>query len=327
MRNMDEWLRAAAADQTVMPMLYYPCVRLTDHTVGETVKKGGAAAMAEVMTAAAARFPGLPCLQTALDVTIDPEAFGCCVSYADDSAPRITGTVIADEADAAGLALPGPHAGRQDDAAEAVSLAAAHAGSRPVLANILGPFTLASGLMPFHEAMTAVMKKGGMMHRLCELASDYLIARAKALREAGADGILLDEASGGVIPPRQSAAFSTDYIRRIVDAVQDEHFIIILHNCGNITRAREAIYGTGCRAFSFGNLIDLASVSDKLPDNAWLIGNMDPMLLKNAAPEEVGRAMRELRARMAGCPRFLVAPGCDCPPESSFEALDAMFES
>ena len=54
---------------------------------------------------------------------------------------------------------------------------------------------------------------------------------------------------------------------------------------------------------------------------------MDPMLLKNAAPEEVGRAMRELRARMSGCPRFLAAPGCDCPPESSFEALDAMFES
>lgn len=326
--NMTKWLSDVTKDgKAFMPILYYPCVGLTEHKVGETVASGGASAMVAVMKAAIERFPAMAFAQTGLDVTVDTEAFGCRVEFSEGAAPRTVSSLVTTQEEANALAVPTIHAGRQDDAAAAVKLAKETITDRPVFGNILGPFTLAAGVIPFNEAMFAVMKKGELMHTVCEKCTEYLINRALALKEAGADGIILDEASGGVIPPKKCAEFSSAYIKKIVDAVQDDSFIVMLHNCGNITRMQDSIYATGCRIYSFGNMIDLAGVMEKLPDNAYVTGNLNPMFLKTETKGTIIEETEKLLEKMAGHPRFILAPGCDCPPDIKLENIDGMIEA
>jgi len=46
----------------------------------------------------------------------------------------------------------------------------------------------------------------------------------------------LAEPSAGLLPPDWCDEFSSQYVKRLVDAVQDEGFFIVLHNCGYVTK-------------------------------------------------------------------------------------------
>ena len=59
------------------------------------------------------------------------------------------------------------------------------------------------------------------LHKLLDISTQFLIARAKAYKEAGANGILLAEPTAGLLSPKVCAMFSDQYVKRIVDAVQD----------------------------------------------------------------------------------------------------------
>jgi len=66
-----------------------------------------------------------------------------------------------------------------------------------------------------------------------EKATSFLIAYAQAFKDVGANGIIITEPAAGLLSPLMCASFSFEYIKKIVDAVQDDHFMVILHNCGN----------------------------------------------------------------------------------------------
>lgn len=74
-----------------------------------------------------------------------------------------------------------------------------------------------------------------------------------------------------------AAEFSEPYVKRIVDAVQDDEFIIIYHNCGNNTvLMSDSILRTGCAAYHFGNSIDIHDMLVKVPKDIVVMGNVDP---------------------------------------------------
>ena len=307
-----------------LPILFYPGLALTNHTAEECLKAGGAPAMVDVMEALLKRFPALSTVITALDVTVDPEAFGCETAFSENAAPRTVSALLHTDDDPDTIVLPGPHAGRQDLHYEAVKeMKGRHPNTR-VFGNVDGPFTLAAMLVPFSEAMTAVIRKPDFMDRLSAIATDHIIARARAYKEAGADGILLDEASAGVIPPKFCRKYSTAYIKKIVEAVQDESFAVMVHNCGNIKKMAADFFDTGCRILSVGNAVDIRYLAENKPSGISLCGNLDPMLLKDSDPETVRMRTAELLEKMADVPDFILSPGCDCPPESRLDNIDAM---
>ncbi|MDO4478050.1 MAG: uroporphyrinogen decarboxylase family protein [Lachnospiraceae bacterium] len=327
--NMTQWTEAVIADKNRIfaPIMYYPCTSLVGVKAVDTVKAGGAQAMAAVMKAAADRFPEMAIVSTALDVTVDPEAFGVAVDYDEDRAPHCVSFVIKDEADAEAMTMPSAMTERQVLHYEAVKEAKKLMPEKPVFGNLLGPFTLATSVMKLSDAMLGVMKKGPMMHVVIEKCTEFVINRALAYKAAGADGILLDEACGGIIPPKKCAEFSSAYIKKIVEAVQDDQFAVMMHNCGNIARMLDSIFDTGCRMYSFGNAVDFKLAAEKLPEGALLIGNLDPMLLTEEDDNKVYEETKALIEAMADCPGFVPAPGCDVPTNARLESVDAMIRA
>ena len=41
------------------------------------------------------------------------------------------------------------------------------------------------------------------------------------------------EPLAGLLSPDLAQEFSADYVKQIVDAVQDDNFLVVYHNCGN----------------------------------------------------------------------------------------------
>ena len=65
-----------------------------------------------------------------------------------------------------------------------------------------------------------------------------------------------------------------------------------------------------------------------LPTDAVIIGNLDPAgVLRNGTPEEVHTATIELLEKCGKYPNFVVASGCDMPPQTPMVNIETFFNA
>lgn len=325
--NMDNWSREIieAKDRRYLPVLYFPCVPLTEYTVSETVHDGKK--MAQAMKASIDRFPEMIGAMTGMDLAVDTECFGAKVRFPENAVPAVEHAVIEEASQIAGLAVPSGRSGRVDVFLEAVAEAKTKITDRPVFGGQLGPFSLAANVMQMDKAMMAVITDKEEMHELAAKATAFLIERAKAYKEAGANGIFLAEPTAGILSPKMAAEFSDRYVKQIVEAVQDEYFYVILHDCGSVTKMTEGMYATGAKGFHFGNAVDMATICEKMPQDVLVFGNLAPADLYAKGPQEIKALTAELLEKTRRFPHFVLSTGCDVPPEVKLENIDAMIEA
>ena len=112
-----------------------------------------------------------------------------------------------------------------------------------------------------------------------------------------------------------------------MDAVQDDDFLVIYHNCGNSTiQTIDSILDTGAAAFHFGNAINMAEMMRHIPADVVAMGNVDPAgEFRNGTPESIRAATLRVMEDCCGYPNFVISSGCDVPPLSGWENIDAFF--
>ncbi|MEE0776737.1 MAG: uroporphyrinogen decarboxylase family protein [Bacillota bacterium] len=324
--NMDEWSQEIidAKDRRVVPVLYFPCLSLTGMGIIETVNDGKK--MAQTMKAIIDKYPATIASVTGMDLTVDAEAFGSTVTFKDNEAPSIRTELIKTPEDVQNLKVPDVHSGRVDVFIDAVKEAQNLITDRPVMGGQLGPFSLAANLMEVQAALKCVRKDPDTMKVLLDKATDFLIARARAYKEAGANGIFLAEPTAGLLSPKQIEEFSSVYVRKMVDAVQDSGFYIILHNCGYVTKSVSSMYGTGCKGYHFGNSVDMKDILPQIPANVLVFGNVDPSsVFTNGTPEKMHEVSMQLLEEMKDYPHYVFSSGCDIPPLAPLENVDAFY--
>ena len=264
-----------------------------------------------------------------MDLSLEAEAFGAEIRMGNDEVPTVLGTLISDEDEAENLTIPTAGAGRTGICLEAIRLAAREITDRPVLAGIIGPYSLAGRLMDVSEIMYACYDEPDMVHTVLEKATQFLIRYGTAFREAGANGIVMAEPLTGLLSPALAEEFSHPYAKKIVDALQTEDFAVIYHNCGdNVPHMISGIYGLGALGYHFGDAIDLMRVLPQAPKDALVMGNISPVQeFRGGTPESMAAATRELLRRCGGYPNFVISSGCDIPPQAPWENIDAFFRS
>jgi len=325
--NMKQWLHdlTAARVKKPLPILSFPGIQYMEGvTVRELVQSSElqAACIAQV----AARTDSAACVGF-MDLSVEAEAFGAQTILFDEDVPSVTGALVTSPEEAEALEVPTVEGHRAADFVEAIRLAKEQITDRPVFAGIIGPFSLAGRLVDVSEAMVNCYEEPEMMHVLLEKAAQFLISYAKAFREAGADGVMMAEPLAGLIAPDHEAEFSAPYVRRIAEAVQDESFLVIYHNCGNYTNLMTGSIGNnGCCAFHFGNVVNMAEMLEKMPADKPVMGNLDPAgQLRNGTPDSVRRATQELMEACGSYPNFIPSSGCDVPPMSPWENIQAFY--
>ena len=274
--DMDQWSTGIIEkkERDVFPVLYFPCLSLADMGIVETMNDGKK--MACAMKKIIEKFPSMNAIATGMDLTVDAEAFGASVTFKGNEAPSIREPLVDSAEEVRALKVPDVHSGRVDVFLEAVKEAGKLIPDRPVLGGQLGPFSLAANLMEVQKALKATRKDPDTLRLLLDKATEFLIARAKAYKEAGANGIFLAEPTAGLLSPKQHREFSAVYVKKIVEAVQDSGFYIILHNCGYVTNMVPDMINTGCKGFHFGNAVDMREILPQIPPEVLVYGNIDP---------------------------------------------------
>ena len=317
----------SASPKKPLPILSFPCVSLLGVTVRELISdsdlqaKGMKAVADRVDAAAAVSF---------MDLSVEAECFGAAVTVSDNEVPTVKGRLVNDADEAEALTVPPMGSGRTQIYVDAIQKAAATITDRPVLAGMIGPFSLAARLLDVSEIMMDCYDDPDMVHTVLRKATDFLVTYAKAFEAAGADGVIMAEPVAGLLSPALEEEFSSPYVKQIVDAVQDDGFVVIYHNCGdNVPKMLDSILSTGAAAYHFGNAVDMErDILAKVPADTVVMGNIDPAgVLRMGTPERVREETLALLRRCAKYPNFVLSSGCDMPPLTPWENIDAFFEA
>jgi uroporphyrinogen decarboxylase len=261
-----------------------------------------------------------------MDLTVEAEAFGSTIKFADDEMPAVTSRLLSDARAVEDLTTPSLNSARVPQYLKATKLAAKTITDKPVLAGCIGPFSLAGRLYDLSETMTAVYTEPDTIKLLLKKCQVFLLQYALEMKALGADGIIMAEPAAGLLSPELCDEFSSCYIMPIVRAVQDEHFLFILHNCGNKGHVTRSMLSTGAGALHLGNALDIAGAIQEVPSGILVFGNVDPVgVLKLARPEEVFEATSVLLQRTADSRNFIISSGCDVPPKVPVKNLEAFF--
>lgn len=314
-----------ATHRLAMPVMTHPGIELMGKTVRQAVSDG--TLHYEAMHLLSDRYA--TCAAPAImDLTVEAEAFGATLNMPDNEIPTVVGRLVTDADSVRALKVPELTAGRLPEYIKANQLAAKNITDRPVLGSCIGPFSLAGRLYGMSEIMLDIYMQPDVITELLEKCTELILAYAHAQKEAGDGGIIMAEPAAGLISNDDCLTFVTPYVKRVVDALQDDDFIVVLHNCGNTGACTQAMLATGARAHHFGDKIDMLAALEQLPRDVIGMGNLSPVtVFRMGNAGEVKKATLELLRRTADYNNFIISSGCDTPPHSPIENFDAFFEA
>lgn len=320
------WEAAGRSPKPGLPILSFPAAQKLCVTVPELAKD--AELQARAMELIARETDTLAALGL-MDLSVEAEAFGAKVNFLEGEVPAITGRLVSDEEEARALQVPELSAGRAGVYIEGIRRAKGRIADKPLLAGMIGPFSLAGRLMDVTEIMYACFDEPEAVRIVLDKAAEYLIKYGSAMRRAGADGVLLAEPLAGILSPDMAAEFSVPYVTRIVKELQDGAFGVIYHNCGGSAASMlPAIFSQGAAAYHFGNAVSMRQVLENAPEDVVCMGNVNPAAqFAQGTPDSMGAAVRELLAECGGFRNFLPSSGCDVPAQSGWENIAAFFEA
>jgi len=109
--------------------------------------------------------------------------------------------------------------------------------------------------------------------------------------------------------------------------VQTDDFLVIYHNCGNnVLLMMDSILSTKAAAYHFGNAVSMKEVLRNVPSDTVVMGNVDPAgQIRSGTPESVKAETKRILSECHAYPNFVISSGCDIPPASPWENIDAFF--
>ena len=320
------WEVARSPKKRALPILSFPASQKLNATVEQMVTTPQL--QAQAMEIIACQTDTLAAVGL-MDLSVEAEAFGADVHFFADEVPVVVGQLICSYEDAQNLQVPDLSKGRAGMCVEGVRLAKARISHKPVLAGMIGPFSLAGRLMDVTEIIYTCYDEPETVHMVLQKATDYLIQYGLAMKNAGADGIMMAEPLAGILSPGMAAEFSVPYVTRIVDALKDENFTMIYHNCGNsVSNMLPEIFSQGADAYHFGNAVDMEQVLQNAPADILCMGNIDPATqFTNGTVDSIRQATKHLMERCGGYQNFIPSSGCDIPALASWDNIQAFFQA
>jgi uroporphyrinogen decarboxylase len=327
-RNMKQWIaqQISCKEKQALPILSFPCVQLLDVSVRDLISDS--VLQANGMKAIADRTPTAAAVSF-MDLSVEAECFGSSLRVIEGEVPTVVGAIVSTPEEADDLVIPQVGSGRTGLSINTIESAVELITDRPIFAGMIGPFSLAGRLMDVSEAMIYCYDEPEMVHTLMEKVTRFLIDYCSAYKAAGANGVMIAEPLAGLLSPNLAREFAHPYAKQIIDAVQDDDFAVIYHNCGdNAALMTKDIYSLGAAGYHFGDAIDLAAVLPESPKDALIMGNVSPSKqFCNGTPDTITEETHRIMANCSGYPNFVISSGCDIPPLSSWENIDAFFEA
>ena len=262
-----------------------------------------------------------------MDLSVEAEAFGCKIMFKDDDVPTVRKGIIDDIFDAESIVVPTVGTGRTSVCIKGIRQAKREITDIPVFCGVIGPYSLAGRLFDMTELMMECYDSPDEVAVLLEKVTDFLIAYVKAFKEAGADGVAMAEPAAGLLSPDLADEFSMPYVKKIFDSVNTDDFVIMYHNCGaSVGDMMDSVAQLGADIVHLGNAVDIEKALNELPEDIVVMGNIDPAgTLRMGTTERVREETLTLLEKCSKYPNFVLSSGCDIPPMTPWQNIDAFF--
>lgn len=324
--NMRAWIQSVLTSEQRMalPIMTHPGIEITGKTVKDLVTDGQT--HFESIKALDDMFPALA-VTMAMDLTVEAEAFGAQIVFYQNEIPSVTGRLVSDMDSVSKLAVPSLQEGRIPQYLLASKLAAQNI-NKPVFSGCIGPYSLAGRLFDLSEIMTACFLEPETIMALLDKCTSFLIDYCNGLKQQGVSGVIMAEPAAGLLSGDLCDEFSSKYVKQIVDAVQDDNFMLILHNCGNTGECTKSMISTGAWGYHFGNAMDMKTALEECPSDVLVMGNIDPTgCFKMGTPELMYETVTRLLNETSPYHNFVLSSGCDTPPGSSLDNIRAFYKA
>jgi uroporphyrinogen decarboxylase len=191
----------------------------------------------------------------------------------------------------------------------------------PVGGYVVGPFTLAGLLMGAAEAAEATLVHPDFLHRVLRFTTSVIDSYLQAQVEEGADLIAILEPSAAFLSPGAFGEFSAAYVAGLVQRCKVP---CVLHVCGDASALIPQMAATGVEGLSLDAPVNLPEAARQVDSRVVLIGNIAPAsVMARGSVSDVERAVQTLLEAMSGVPNFILSTGCDLPPETPLENIEA----
>ena len=325
--NMKQWITDVINNpkRMTIPIMTHPGIEMIGKTVLDAVTNGKV--HAEAIKALNSRYPSAAST-VIMDLTVEAEAFGCVINFSPDEVPTVSHRLVSSIDEVQQLSVPDLSAGRVQEYLLANRLTADAITDKPVFSGCIGPYSLAGRLFDMTEIMIALYTEPDTINLLLQKCTQFLIDYCGALKATGANGVIIAEPAAGLLSNDDCLQYSSVYVKKIIDTLQDDSFTVILHNCGNNGQCTQAMLHTGAAGFHFGNAMDMVSALETCPSNVLVLGNLDPVgIFKMSTPEQVKQATQKLLEQTANYKNFILSSGCDVPPHTSLVNVETFYDT
>lgn len=308
-----------------LPIMTHPGIEALGKSVRDAVTDG--MTQYQAIKYLSDNFETIACT-TIMDLTVEAEAFGAKINFPEHEVPSVSERLVVDLESVELLEVPSLEKGRIPQFLLANKLSAENIKNKPVFSGCIGPFSLAGRLYDMSEIMVAIYIEPEIVLQLLSKCTEFLVNYCKALKATGTAGVIIAEPAAGLLSDDDCLEYSSNFVKQIVDSVQDETFTIILHNCGNTGHCTNAMIASGAKALHFGNAINMEDVLKQCPKDIVVMGNLNPVgVFKQGTRESVRKATRKLLEETAGYPNFVISSGCDLPPFVPEENINTFLET
>jgi uroporphyrinogen decarboxylase len=325
--NMHDW-KCQLMNQPykhAMPIMTHPGIELIGKKVIDAVTDGEIQFRA--IKAVAENYP-VAASTMIMDLTVEAEAFGSQINFSEHEVPVVTGRRVNNYESVARMPVPSLRQGRVPEYLKAARLASEGITDRPVFGGCIGPFSLAGRLFDMTEIMTEIFLVPETIEILLKKCTAFLLNYVQEMKNIGLNGVIMAEPAAGLLDEPLCDHFSSAFVKQIVEKVQDDHFLFILHNCGNHGHVTRSMIQTGARGLHFGNCMDMNRALKEVPGNILVFGNIDPVsMFKMGKPGDLKRITSDLLETAANHPNFVLSSGCDTPPGVPLENIRSFFET
>lgn len=282
-----------------------------------------AAAMAGLALAAAG-VTGFESVGVPLCTTVEAEAFGAEISLGDArTEARIVREPYASVADVRLPEVSGLLCQRRVAlVVEAVRLLATTSGDLPIIANLIGPVSIATSVVDPTTFLRELRTRPEQTTALSARVTDFLIAWGRQLLAAGADIITIheDTVTPALVGPRTFEQAVYPHLQRLISALHQAGGQVLLHMCGALGKSAATVARLGCDGYIPDASLLPADLREAMPGVA-VVGNLSTFLLHQGRPAAIAKLADRL---IAPGGVDVLAPTCGMSSITPLENILAM---
>lgn len=204
----------------------------------------------------------------------------------------------------------------------------------PVMGFVYGPLGILSMMRSAERLFIDCMKHPDNVIKGCEIINEMLLDYIKAMTKTGVHAIVLDTlfASQCIMSKTLWHKIEGPFTTQLADAIRAGGSMVMVHNCGNGVYFDAQIETMEPVAISFAYTPDdcesMKDAKEKYADKITLCGYVNPaQYMFLGTPEDAKEECKRQIEEMAEGGKFILATGCEFPPNGSLLNAMAMMEA